>query len=186
MPQPPRARRSSTRVCRSCCACCIRWSRTRRGCCGTTSGTLRVWVTCSTRAGRPATKARWRRKRWNSCCRSTASCAASSSWPARVEQVTHTRSVPEVVPQYPRRVRDQRIQHAQQDRQTFVDNRRARGGCGVELLERIEHFHRRRDDGVVLDALVVVVGLLEREVDVAPRGQRGPGGVARRLRRCCG
>src|SRR5665213_4307689 len=101
MPQLPRVLRSSTKVCRSCCACCIRWSRTRRGYCGTTSGTLRVWVTCSTRAGHDELAAQLAvdlQHEFHLFLRQRAFVAGR---PARVEHVTHTRSVPEVVPQHP-------------------------------------------------------------------------------------
>ena len=59
------------------------------------------------------------------------------------------------------------IERAQQNRRAFARERRI--NPGLHGFERIEHFHRRRYDGVVLLALVVEVRLLQRVVEFKSR-----------------
>ena len=57
------------------------------------------------------------------------------------------------------------VDAAQQDAEAFGQRGVVTGrAIGFEVVERVEHLHRTRDDGVVLHALVVVVHLLEHGV----------------------
>ena len=97
--------------------------------------------------------------------------------PRRVEDVAVLRRVAQLLPQRVRDVRHDGIQHAQQQREPFTRELDT-GRCGVRghALECIEHFHSGRDDGVVLDATVIVVGLLQMDMHLAPdRAQRWRG-----------
>ncbi|CAM5197713.1 hypothetical protein CDEF62S_03111 [Castellaniella defragrans] len=92
--------------------------------------------------------------------------------PRSIQQIAQGLRESEFAPELPGDVRDHGVQHAQQDGGRF----RQRGRLGTRLgggLQRVEHLHGGRDYRVVLDALVVVIGLLEQRVDLA--AQRGAG-----------
>src|SRR6185437_3075273 len=86
--------------------------------------------------------------------------------PRGIDQVAVRVSEPQLAPEHPGRVRHDRIEHAQQDRQSFA---RQRGRARRHVFERIEHLHAGGDDGVVLDAFIVVIGLLQRQMQLAAR-----------------
>ncbi|KAF1858399.1 hypothetical protein Lal_00014910 [Lupinus albus] len=88
--------------------------------------------------------------------------------PAHVQDVAVLARVAQRLPQRVRDVRRDRVQHAQEDRQAFRDHGVAcRAFRQLRRLQGIEHLHARRDDRVVLDALEVVVGLLQHLVHFA-------------------
>ena len=90
--------------------------------------------------------------------------------PRRVEQRAEFGGEAELVPQRAADVRHDRVEHAQQDRQSLAQERVRARGVGGHRFERVQHLHAGGHDGVVLDALVVVGRLLQRQVHLAPRG----------------
>ena len=81
-----RARRARARgPFASCCACCTRSRRTSRTCCGRSWATPRCLGDLLDAPWPQVDAARWRRTRSSWCCRSTASCAASSSVPSTAD-----------------------------------------------------------------------------------------------------
>src|SRR5690349_9312461 len=88
--------------------------------------------------------------------------------PRRIQEIAMLRGEAEIVPQHPRHVRNDRIQHPQQHRRAFANERGSARRLKRYRLERVQHFHAGRDDRVVLHSLVVVIGLLQRQVQFAP------------------
>jgi len=76
-------------------------------------------------------------------------------------------------------MRYDRVQHAQQYAQRVGHALARNQGIGQRgRLERVEHFHARRDDGVVVDTLIIVISLLKLAVNLA--AQRFGGRVGSR------
>ena len=76
-------------------------------------------------------------------------------------------------------VRNDGVEHAQQQRKPLAGEFSGRAGrVRRRGLERVEHLHSRRHDRVVLQALIVEVGLLQLQIQLAPGGAQ-PGRRAR-------
>ena len=88
-------------------------------------------------------------------------------WPRGIKQRSVRLLKAEISPECAADVRCYRIQRAQQNRCAFACKRRAL--TRLHGFQRIEHFHRSRDDGVVLLPFVVEVRLFQRRVQLEAR-----------------